>query len=112
MVHRGISERAGVSEKPGRLITSTLLALVVLSALFPWFEERREERHPAAPGEKEEPKPELARPDNKPSIQTLPFGCLLFRSLHGRWENRCWGLTRGLVGHIIGSMLGLERNRA
>jgi heavy metal efflux system protein len=43
----------------GGLITSTLLTLVVLPALFPWFEERREERHPAAPDEEEEPKPEL-----------------------------------------------------
>jgi len=43
----------------GGLITSTLLTLVVLPALFPWFEERREARPAAAPDEAEEPKPEL-----------------------------------------------------
>ena len=42
----------------GGLITSTLLTLVVLPALFPWFEERREGRQRAAL-EEEEPKPEL-----------------------------------------------------
>jgi cobalt-zinc-cadmium resistance protein CzcA len=44
----------------GGLITSTLLTLVVLPALFPWFEERRVERHPIASDKEEEPKPELA----------------------------------------------------
>ncbi len=94
----------------GGPITSTLLTLVVLPALFPWFEERREERHPAAPGEKEGPKPELARPDNKPSIQTPPFGCLLFRSLHGRWENRCWGFDQrsGRAYHRLDARTGEE----
>lgn len=43
----------------GGLITSTLLTLVVLPALFPWFEERRERRPAAAPDEEEDPKPEL-----------------------------------------------------
>lgn len=43
----------------GGLITSTLLTLVVLPALFPWFEERRAEGPPAGPDQKEEPKPEL-----------------------------------------------------
>lgn len=43
----------------GGLITSTLLTLVVLPALFPWFEERRERRPAAAPDEEENPKPEL-----------------------------------------------------
>jgi HAE1 family hydrophobic/amphiphilic exporter-1 len=43
----------------GGLITSTLLTLVVLPALFPWFEERREERPPAGPDEQEALEPEL-----------------------------------------------------
>ena len=43
----------------GGLITSTLLTLVVLPALFPWFEERREPKPPAALKEEEAPKPEL-----------------------------------------------------
>lgn len=43
----------------GGLITSTLLTLVVLPALFPWFEERREERHPAESDKEEELKPEF-----------------------------------------------------
>ncbi|MGH7232423.1 MAG: efflux RND transporter permease subunit, partial [Nitrospiraceae bacterium] len=43
----------------GGLITSTLLTLVVLPALFPWFEERRKEREPAMRPE-EDAEPELA----------------------------------------------------
>jgi heavy metal efflux system protein len=44
----------------GGLITSTLLTLVVLPALFPWFEERRQEEPQVAPDEEEELHPELA----------------------------------------------------
>jgi cobalt-zinc-cadmium resistance protein CzcA len=43
----------------GGLITSTLLTLVVLPALFPWFEERRVKGHPVEADEEQEPEPEL-----------------------------------------------------
>ena len=43
----------------GGLITSTLLILVVLPALFPWFEELREETYPAESNQKEHAEPEL-----------------------------------------------------
>jgi cobalt-zinc-cadmium resistance protein CzcA len=43
----------------GGLITSTLLTLVVLPALFPWFEERRVKGRPVETDEEQEPEPEL-----------------------------------------------------
>lgn len=43
----------------GGLITSTLLTLVVLPALFPWFEELREEIYPAESNQEEHAEPEL-----------------------------------------------------
>ena len=43
----------------GGLITSTLLTLVVLPALFPWFEELREETYPAESNQEEHAEPEL-----------------------------------------------------
>jgi heavy metal efflux system protein len=44
----------------GGLLTSTLLTLVVLPALFPWFEERTQKGHPPARVTEAEPQPELA----------------------------------------------------
>jgi cobalt-zinc-cadmium resistance protein CzcA len=43
----------------GGLITSTLLTLVVLPALFPWFEERRVKGRLVETDEEQEPEPEL-----------------------------------------------------
>ncbi|MBD0306323.1 MAG: efflux RND transporter permease subunit, partial [Nitrospiraceae bacterium] len=44
----------------GGLLTSTLLTLVVLPAIFPWFEERTQKGHPPARVTEAEPQPELA----------------------------------------------------
>ncbi|MGQ0812531.1 MAG: efflux RND transporter permease subunit [Nitrospiraceae bacterium] len=46
----------------GGLLTSTLLTLVVLPALFPWFEKRKDERRQIAPVKEADAKPELALP--------------------------------------------------
>jgi cobalt-zinc-cadmium resistance protein CzcA len=43
----------------GGLLTSTLLTLVVLPTLFPWFE-RKTDRRPPAEHIEAEPQPELA----------------------------------------------------